>query len=316
MKYPGHPTTPPSWYRDKGSSPIESSFSEAAQDLAEKIEQEHWFGDSEKHHRYRVDFLLKDARLIIELDGHDFHSSKEQLAKDAERQRYLVRAGYVVIRFTGREIYQDVAGCVAQVTQTYTEMMQRAPAMYRVMYVDYAFLRKQIRGAVRFYRVIHPKKSLSAPSFEQLIPQAIEWLHEKSFITVYVFAPPRLDEFVQPLSSTVLDYEKGEVRFTTLVSEQYSLDLGDHMRSYAHLFDQFILIADDPVYVEPLRSVLPQQLSERTVGSITHQFLGNAKLLRLGNDETSLIPNDLNRVLWQNVWYAIGSAMGLEMYEL
>ncbi|MCH5501388.1 hypothetical protein, partial [Pseudomonas syringae] len=24
----------------------------------------------------------------------------------------------------------------------------------------------------------------------------------------------------------------------------------------------------------------------------------------------------LNRVLWQNVWYAIGSAIGLEMYEL
>lgn len=62
--------------------------------------------------------------------------------------------------------------------------------------------------------------------------------------------------------------------------------------------------------------MLPQQLSEHTVGSVTHQFLANAKLFRLGSDETSLIPNNLNRVLWQDVWYAIGSAMGLEMYEL
>lgn len=124
----------------------------------------------------------------------------------------------MVIRFTEREICQEVAGCVVQVRKTFTEMMQRALEMYRVMYVDYAFLRRQIRAAVRFYRIVHPKKSLSAPSFEQLIPQAIEWLHEKSSITVYVFAPPRLAEFVQPLSSTLLDYEKGEVRFTTLAS--------------------------------------------------------------------------------------------------
>ncbi|GFM84888.1 hypothetical protein PSCICO_02870 [Pseudomonas cichorii] len=55
----------------------------------------------------------------------------------------------------------------------------------------------------------------------------------------------------------MLDYEKGEVRFTTLVSELYSLDLGDYMKS-------------------------------------------------LGNEQTSLIPNDLNRVLWKNVLYAIG----------
>ncbi|MGB3512463.1 MAG: DUF559 domain-containing protein, partial [Microcoleaceae cyanobacterium] len=62
--------------------------------MADAIEQEHWFGDKTKHSRYRVDFLLKDARLIIELDGNAYHSTSEQLEKDAIRQRYLSRAGY------------------------------------------------------------------------------------------------------------------------------------------------------------------------------------------------------------------------------
>ena len=104
MKYPGHPTdeTPPSWYHDRVQSYIEQEFQNAIEDLASAIESEHWFGDTEKHHRYRVDFILKDARLIVELDGHAYHSTKEQLEKDAIRQRYLTRAGYSVIRFTGR----------------------------------------------------------------------------------------------------------------------------------------------------------------------------------------------------------------------
>lgn len=137
MKYPGQPKSPPGWYRDRGPSYIEAEFSKNLDDLARLIEREQWFGDSEKHGRYRVDFILKDARLIVELDGHEYHSTREQLERDAIRQRYLTRAGYSVIRFTGREINRDPAACVAEVAQIYRERMERAPAKYRVMYIDY-----------------------------------------------------------------------------------------------------------------------------------------------------------------------------------
>lgn len=63
MKYLGQPQEPPSWYRDRGPSYIEEEFAKNLEDLAGAIETEHWFGDPEKHSRYRVDFLLKDARL-------------------------------------------------------------------------------------------------------------------------------------------------------------------------------------------------------------------------------------------------------------
>jgi hypothetical protein len=48
--------------KDRGQSYIEKEFSKELGDLADAIESEYWFGDHEKHDRYRVDFILKDAR--------------------------------------------------------------------------------------------------------------------------------------------------------------------------------------------------------------------------------------------------------------
>lgn len=51
--------------------------------LIDAIENDRWFGDQDKYGRLSVDFILKDARLIIELEGHEHYSTKEQLEKDA-----------------------------------------------------------------------------------------------------------------------------------------------------------------------------------------------------------------------------------------
>jgi very-short-patch-repair endonuclease len=315
MKYPGHPSLPPSWYKDRGQSHIEKEFTKELNELADSIESEHWFGDSEKHSRYRVDFLLKDARLIIELDGHDYHSSKEQLEKDAIRQRYLSRAGYTVIRFTGREINRSAANCVSEVRTIYKERLRLTPAKYRAMYIDYPFLHKEMSAALNFYRDLHPQKQLSEPPLEKIIPHAIEWLHEKSFITVFVFHTSENPE-IQHLDNYVSEYEKGEIRINTISEDLYSAELGMHLTSFSHLFDEFYLVADDQIYEKPLRSVLPINFIERQVGSITVKHLGNCKLLRKGNEETAFSGTELAMVLWQDVWYVIGTAMGLEHYEL
>lgn len=113
-----------------------------------------------------------------------------------------------------------------------------------------------------------------------------------------------------------MEYDKGEIKFNTLASELYSLDLGEHLESFAHLFDEFMVVADDPVYRAPIRAVLPEKISENTVGAYTHKYLANAKLLRLGNDETSFAGTELAYVRWQNIFYPIGFALGLSIYEL
>lgn len=273
-------------------------------------------GLATKHARYRVDFILRDARLIIELDGHAYHSSPEQLEKDAIRQRYLTRSGYTVIRFTGREINRDAKGCVDEVRTIYRERMQREPVKYRAMYIDYRFFYQERMKAINFFRKINPEKTLTLPSIDQVIPHAIEWLYEKSFITAFIFHLPEDGYEIEHLNGLTLDYEKGEVRINTISEEWYSLELGEHMLRFAHLFDEFLVIADDPVYVSPLLSVLPNEMSVDKLGDIEFSYIGNGKLLRRGNNETSYIGSDLVRVKWQNVWYVLGAAMGLSIYEM
>lgn len=63
--------------------------------------------------KYRVDFECRlasdrEKKFIIECDGHDFHEkTKEQVAYDKQRERYLVSKGYKVLRFSGSEILND-----------------------------------------------------------------------------------------------------------------------------------------------------------------------------------------------------------------
>ncbi|MDR9766564.1 DUF559 domain-containing protein [Shewanella baltica] len=316
MKYPGQPKSAPSWYRDREPSHIEAEFSKELGELADAIESEQWFGDKEKHGRYRVDFILRDARLIIELDGHAHHSTQEQLEKDAIRQRYLTRAGYSVIRFTGREINRSPQSCIEDVRTIYKERMQREPAKYRAMYIDYRFVYQESFKVLQFYSELYPDKELKMQSLEKVIESAIEWLHEKSFITAFVFHLPEDGFEIQHLDATTYEYEKGEIRINTISEEWYSLELGEHMMSFAHLFDEYLVLADDPVYVQPLLSVLPREMTSEKLGSHEFQYIGNGKLLRRNNHETSYLGTDLVKVKWQNIWYAIGSSMGLSLYEM
>ncbi|WP_366516416.1 DUF559 domain-containing protein [uncultured Agrococcus sp.] len=49
--------------------------------------------------RDRVDFLIGE-RLIVEVDGEEFHSGAQRFEEDRARDRRLVAAGYIVVRLT------------------------------------------------------------------------------------------------------------------------------------------------------------------------------------------------------------------------
>lgn len=93
-------------------SHIEESFLNAALPKIRSLQWQVWVD-----WKYRVDFYIPDRRLIIELDGHDYHSSKEQREYDAKRDRYLSKKGFRIIRFTGREINRNVNKCVCDVIE-------------------------------------------------------------------------------------------------------------------------------------------------------------------------------------------------------
>lgn len=55
--------------------------------------------------RYRPDMTWERQRLIVELDGERAHSTAAQLARDAERQRWLETQGYRVERFEPEDVF-------------------------------------------------------------------------------------------------------------------------------------------------------------------------------------------------------------------
>jgi len=54
--------------------------------------------------RFRLDFAWIDERVFVEIDGAAFHSTSEQIANDGGRQNLLVRAGWVPLRFTAKDL--------------------------------------------------------------------------------------------------------------------------------------------------------------------------------------------------------------------
>lgn len=70
---------------------------------------------------YRVDFLVTclDRAMIVECDGHKWHEkTPDQAARDKARDRFFVSQGYLVMRFTGREICEEPYSCADEVYQT------------------------------------------------------------------------------------------------------------------------------------------------------------------------------------------------------
>lgn len=68
--------------------------------------------------QYRVDFLIstRNLKIIVECDGHDFHEkTKEQAARDKQRDRKLTADGYTILRFSGSEIYNKCSWCIMDV---------------------------------------------------------------------------------------------------------------------------------------------------------------------------------------------------------
>lgn len=56
---------------------------------------------------YSADFCWPDERLIVEVDGYDFHASRAAFERDRRRDLVHREAGYEVLRFTGQQLKND-----------------------------------------------------------------------------------------------------------------------------------------------------------------------------------------------------------------
>ena len=65
---------------------------------------------------YIVDFLCKEAKLIIELDGGQ-HNEDENIKKDLNRQKYLEDKGFKVLRFWNNEVNENLEGVLNSILE-------------------------------------------------------------------------------------------------------------------------------------------------------------------------------------------------------
>jgi very-short-patch-repair endonuclease len=62
---------------------------------------------------WEVDFIWRDRKLVVEVDGYAFHASRRSFERDRRRDRELQAAGYRVLRFTWRELTEEREAVVA-----------------------------------------------------------------------------------------------------------------------------------------------------------------------------------------------------------
>jgi very-short-patch-repair endonuclease len=61
-------------------------------------------------HGYEVDFLWRDAGLVVEVDGYDAHSGRIAFERDRVKHATLIAHGLRLMPVTGRRIQVDTEG--------------------------------------------------------------------------------------------------------------------------------------------------------------------------------------------------------------
>ncbi len=77
-----------------------------------------------------VDFMCKELKLIIELDGIT-HQWEETALKDEERTKDLESSGFMVIRFTDNEVLSNMQGVIWKIENVIEDLKSSTPLIPR-----------------------------------------------------------------------------------------------------------------------------------------------------------------------------------------
>jgi very-short-patch-repair endonuclease len=66
---------------------------------------------------HKVDFLWRQQRLIVEVDGHQFHGHRGAFERDRRQGQRLIAAGFRVVRITWRQLVDEPLAVIARIAQ-------------------------------------------------------------------------------------------------------------------------------------------------------------------------------------------------------
>jgi len=67
--------------------------------------------------RYIVDFVSLDGKLVVEVDGVT-HARAEEVARDEQRTRVIKSLGFLVVRVTNVDVYENLEGVLEMIDRT------------------------------------------------------------------------------------------------------------------------------------------------------------------------------------------------------
>lgn len=94
-------------------SPIEKRLGEAFAKLGLYPKLQHQIGI------FRVDFAFPEIKLVVECDGHSYHTGARNWKKNEYRQRRIEQEGWVFERFQGWLVYRHALACASKIALKY-----------------------------------------------------------------------------------------------------------------------------------------------------------------------------------------------------
>jgi very-short-patch-repair endonuclease len=77
---------------------------------------------------YIVDLVCHEAGVVVELDGES-HDFDERLRRDQIRDAWLASRGYVVLRFTNKDVLSNLEGVVTVIREAASTRLAAPPSL-------------------------------------------------------------------------------------------------------------------------------------------------------------------------------------------
>lgn len=86
--------------------------------------------------RYVLDFFVPGAKIAVEIDGREWHSTNKQRENDYDKERNLQTNGYRVLRFTANHAIEKPTDCLVQIYNFYCQLNVDRPEVIELEVVN------------------------------------------------------------------------------------------------------------------------------------------------------------------------------------